>query len=518
MNGEPLPPVHGAPLRVVVPGYIGARSVKWLQGIELRSQPWQGYYQHVVYRLLAEEGAGLARARGCRWGSSRSTPTYCHRPTARPCPPAPVEVRGYAFAGGERYVARVDVSVDDGPPGRTPSSWTTSAAGLGASGGSRSTWRPASTRSSFAPGIRRRRPSPRARRGCGTRRATSTTPGRGSGSPQWRVRASRDRTRGSPSRRSNAASPRSRVRRATGDVRSTAAMNAFGNPRLAGLALSPPSFGDGIGGSELAGDRCRQPGVPDAGEIVVDVVVVGDVGSSYPAAPRAPERCWIHGTRLPLSDQVMVGVDERQLLAARHRSTSSPWEPVTGSAEGSGTAADVAHDFVVLGRVAAPQVPRHPVRVGADHQQVAAGAGVEVAGAGRKHEHVSLAHLERSPPGRRASPTPNRARSPAPRGRSSGSGGRSKSRRARRPPSRCSRTAAHTPTRRRRPRRGGRSAPGAGNWGSRRRPRMCGCSALISTDERDRRIDCAATTEEETWRAQPAGSGTSATHGTTRAG
>ena len=37
MNGKPLEPVHGAPLRVVVPGYIGARSVKWLEHIELRS-------------------------------------------------------------------------------------------------------------------------------------------------------------------------------------------------------------------------------------------------------------------------------------------------------------------------------------------------------------------------------------------------------------------------------------------------------------------------------------------------
>src|SRR5579875_2123021 len=45
MNGEPLPPVHGAPLRVVVPGYIGARSVKWLLRIEVRSRPWKGYYQ-----------------------------------------------------------------------------------------------------------------------------------------------------------------------------------------------------------------------------------------------------------------------------------------------------------------------------------------------------------------------------------------------------------------------------------------------------------------------------------------
>jgi DMSO/TMAO reductase YedYZ molybdopterin-dependent catalytic subunit len=43
MNGDPLPPVHGAPLRVVVPGYIGARCVKWLERIEVRSSPWQGY-------------------------------------------------------------------------------------------------------------------------------------------------------------------------------------------------------------------------------------------------------------------------------------------------------------------------------------------------------------------------------------------------------------------------------------------------------------------------------------------
>ena len=52
MNGAPLAPVHGAPLRVVVPGYIGARSVKWLERIELRSAPWPGYFQHVAYRLV----------------------------------------------------------------------------------------------------------------------------------------------------------------------------------------------------------------------------------------------------------------------------------------------------------------------------------------------------------------------------------------------------------------------------------------------------------------------------------
>ena len=52
MNGEPLPPVHGAPLRAVVPGYIGARSVKWLERIELLAEPSDGYYQAVAYRLF----------------------------------------------------------------------------------------------------------------------------------------------------------------------------------------------------------------------------------------------------------------------------------------------------------------------------------------------------------------------------------------------------------------------------------------------------------------------------------
>ena len=56
MNGEPLAPVHGAPLRVVVPGYIGARSVKWLERVELRPEPWPGYYQQVVYRLVPADG------------------------------------------------------------------------------------------------------------------------------------------------------------------------------------------------------------------------------------------------------------------------------------------------------------------------------------------------------------------------------------------------------------------------------------------------------------------------------
>jgi sulfite oxidase len=113
MNHEPLPAVHGAPLRVVVPGYIGARSVKWLERIELRSDPWPGYFQHVVYRLLAPDetpGPGV----GMPLGLVALNSDVLSPRDGETVAPGPVEVRGYAFAGGDRYVARVDVSIDGG--------------------------------------------------------------------------------------------------------------------------------------------------------------------------------------------------------------------------------------------------------------------------------------------------------------------------------------------------------------------------------------------------------------------
>ncbi len=113
MNGEPLPPVHGAPLRVVVPGYIGARSIKWLDRIELRAKPWEGYFQQVVYRLLPEDGTP-ARGMGMPLGLVALNADVLSPADGETVPAGPVEVRGYAFAGGERHVARVDVSLDGG--------------------------------------------------------------------------------------------------------------------------------------------------------------------------------------------------------------------------------------------------------------------------------------------------------------------------------------------------------------------------------------------------------------------
>jgi sulfite oxidase len=113
MNGEPLWPVHGAPLRVVVPGYIGARSVKWLERIELRATPWDGYFQQVVYRLLPEDGTPGPGA-GMPLGLVALNADVLSPANGETVAAGRVEVRGYAFAGGERHVARVDVSLNGG--------------------------------------------------------------------------------------------------------------------------------------------------------------------------------------------------------------------------------------------------------------------------------------------------------------------------------------------------------------------------------------------------------------------
>lgn len=124
MNGEDLPPVHGGPLRVVVPGYIGARSVKWLSSITLQEEPSDNYFQATAYRLFGPQvdqdnvdwGSGLMLG-PFNVGSVISAPLE-----GETLPAGTVKVRGFAYAG-EREVARVEVSADRG---RT---WTTATLG-----------------------------------------------------------------------------------------------------------------------------------------------------------------------------------------------------------------------------------------------------------------------------------------------------------------------------------------------------------------------------------------------------
>ncbi len=113
MNGRPLSAVHGAPVRVVVPGYIGARSVKWVRRIEVRAEPWDGYYQATAYRLLAP-GQEMGPRVGIELGEVAVNADFLSPDDGAEVAPGLTEVSGYAFAGGRREVARVDVSVDAG--------------------------------------------------------------------------------------------------------------------------------------------------------------------------------------------------------------------------------------------------------------------------------------------------------------------------------------------------------------------------------------------------------------------
>ena len=60
MNGAPLPPQHGFPLRLVVPGWYGMTNVKWLSAITVVEEPFAGYQVANGLPVPAERGRGGA--------------------------------------------------------------------------------------------------------------------------------------------------------------------------------------------------------------------------------------------------------------------------------------------------------------------------------------------------------------------------------------------------------------------------------------------------------------------------
>ncbi len=113
MNGEPLPPAHGAPVRAVVPGYIGARSVKWVQRISVQAEPSSSFFQQTAYRFLPPE-ATAAPGAGIPLGPLALNSEILVPEAGDVLPAGRTTIRGYAMAGEGRTVERVDVSVDGG--------------------------------------------------------------------------------------------------------------------------------------------------------------------------------------------------------------------------------------------------------------------------------------------------------------------------------------------------------------------------------------------------------------------
>lgn len=117
MNGEPLPPVHGAPLRALVPGYIGARSVKWLSRLEVLRDPSENYFQTRAYRLSppdARNPAEIDWSQAVMLGELPVNSVICDPADGDEVPAGRLTVAGWAMAGGGRTVERVDLSGDGG--------------------------------------------------------------------------------------------------------------------------------------------------------------------------------------------------------------------------------------------------------------------------------------------------------------------------------------------------------------------------------------------------------------------
>ena len=115
MNGETLTPDHGYPLRSLVPGYIGARSVKWLGKVVISDRPSPNHYVATAYKIVK-------KTEPIDW--AESGPIYRYPINAAICTPQPaakvksgeLELTGYALPTGRpgSKITKVQVSADKG--------------------------------------------------------------------------------------------------------------------------------------------------------------------------------------------------------------------------------------------------------------------------------------------------------------------------------------------------------------------------------------------------------------------
>ena len=102
MNGKPIPPEHGGPLRLIVPGWYGMASVKWLAEIQVLERPFEGFFQKDRYVI---DGRPL---RGIEPRAVITSPA-----DGADLGGGPFEIRGYAWSG-RAPVERVDLMKSDG--------------------------------------------------------------------------------------------------------------------------------------------------------------------------------------------------------------------------------------------------------------------------------------------------------------------------------------------------------------------------------------------------------------------
>jgi len=109
MNGEALRPAHGYPLRLMLPGWEGNMSIKWLRRIKVGDQPWETREETSKYTDLMPDGTARQFTFAMEAKSVITSPSGGQRIAS----PGFVEISGLAWSGHGR-ITRVDVSTDGG--------------------------------------------------------------------------------------------------------------------------------------------------------------------------------------------------------------------------------------------------------------------------------------------------------------------------------------------------------------------------------------------------------------------
>ena len=116
MNGQPIPAVHGFPLRAIIPGWEGAYSIKWLTSLNVLDKDSDSFWVATGYRYptkrvapgAAVDAKDMAPLIGLAVKSLITRPA-----TGASLPVGKVPVAGFAWAG-ENDITKVDVSIDNG--------------------------------------------------------------------------------------------------------------------------------------------------------------------------------------------------------------------------------------------------------------------------------------------------------------------------------------------------------------------------------------------------------------------
>lgn len=125
-NGERLQPDHGYPVRLIIPGYIGGRMIKWLAAINVIAHETKNHYHYHDNRILPPHITAEESLQGEWWykpeyifnelniNSAMTQPDHNETLSIAQSMGKTYEVAGYAYTGGGRKITRVELSVDGG--------------------------------------------------------------------------------------------------------------------------------------------------------------------------------------------------------------------------------------------------------------------------------------------------------------------------------------------------------------------------------------------------------------------